>query len=76
MLNERRSIFTDPEPQQTVCVDFDGQRFEGRYRVMGAVLIAYYADQVKFAELQRFPMRRCVRQTARLVQGRRGNAQR
>jgi hypothetical protein len=39
------------ESLPAVSVDFEGRRLDGHYRVAGASVIAYYADQVKSADL-------------------------
>lgn len=42
---------TYAESLPVVSVDFDGRHLDGHYRVAGAAVIAYYADQVKSADL-------------------------
>jgi hypothetical protein len=43
------STFAESLP--VVSADFDGRHLDGHYRVTGAAVVAYYADQVKFADL-------------------------
>lgn len=42
---------TYAESLPVVSVDLDGRHLDGRYRVTDTTVIAYYADQVKFADL-------------------------
>lgn len=34
-----------------VSTDFGGRHLDGHYRVTDAAVVAYYADQIKFADL-------------------------
>jgi hypothetical protein len=43
-------MMTYAESLRTVSVDFDGRHLSGHYRVAGAVVIAYYAQEVKCTE--------------------------
>ena len=40
-----------PDAFCAVSIDLQGQHFDGRYRVSGASVIAYFRDQVKAAPL-------------------------